>query len=342
MRGGPSLFSSEGMATGRVTLSECVLCCVHAEGPGRYSGDTTPPSIMVVPAPTPTGSKDNIVPQKSKASTASQDSKANTAFQDSKANTASQDSMVNIVPQNSKANTASQDSMVNIVPQNSKANTASQDSMVNIVPQNSKANTASQDSKANTASQDSMVNTAPPDSMGNTAPPDSMGNTGPPDSMGNTAPPDLGRRGGLAPQSTVTGPNSTMRMSQSAPLPLPSTSESASKPADDNSLLTIRAKLFYKKGAEFAELGVGTVKVQSSSKGVVHMLMRNDTALGNILLNVKVTKEMPLSTNKKSVLMVCPTPNPPLSAWEGPVTYLLRVKTDEMAGQILSVIQNNI
>lgn len=111
--------------------------------------------------------------------------------------------------------------------------------------------------------------------------------------------------------------------------------------SDDDSLLSVRTKLFYKKGSEFIEVGVGNLKVQSSSKGTVHLLMRNDTSIGNIMLNVKVSSDMPLSTNKKSVLVVCPAPNPPLNIGEGPVTYLLRVKTAELAEQLLNVIKDN-
>ena len=110
---------------------------------------------------------------------------------------------------------------------------------------------------------------------------------------------------------------------------------------DDGALFTVRTKLFYKKGSEYIDLGVGTLKVQSASGGSVHLLMRNDTSLGSILLNIKVVANMPMWTNKKSVLLVCPTPNPPLSVGEGPVTYLLRVKTAELAEQLLKVIKEH-
>lgn len=120
-----------------------------------------------------------------------------------------------------------------------------------------------------------------------------------------------------------------------APAALPSSS-------DDDSLLTVRAKLFYKNDAEFVEVGVGTLRVQSSSKGSVHLLMRNDTSIGTVMLNVKATGATPLSCNKKSVLLVCPAPNPPLSVGEGPVTYLLRVKTEQLAEQLLGVIKGGV
>lgn len=115
----------------------------------------------------------------------------------------------------------------------------------------------------------------------------------------------------------------------------------AATTSDDDSLLTVRAKLFYKKGSEFVDLGVGNIKAHSSSKGAIQLLMRNDTSLGTILLNVKVTGDMPVSCSKKSLLLVCPAPNPSLSIGEGPVTYLVRVKTTELAEQLLKVIQDN-
>lgn len=139
-------------------------------------------------------------------------------------------------------------------------------------------------------------------------------------------------------------PDKTVQLQPPAPPPslasgAPTTSTTSTS---EDCLLSIRTKLFYKKESEFVELGVGTLRVQSSSKGTVHLLMRNDTTIGTVMLNVKITGNMPLSCNKKSVLLVCPTPNPPLSVGEGPVTYLLRVKTDESAEQLLGVIKDNV
>lgn len=129
--------------------------------------------------------------------------------------------------------------------------------------------------------------------------------------------------------------------STATPTPPPSVLGVMTSSSDDDSLLTVRAKLFYKKGSEFTDLGVGNLKVQSSSKGAVQLLMRNDTSLGTILLNVKVTGDIPVSCSSKSVLIVCPAANPSLSVGEGPVTYLLRVKTAELAEQLLKAIQDN-
>ncbi len=41
------------------------------------------------------------------------------------------------------------------------------------------------------------------------------------------------------------------------------------------------------------------------------------------------------------MLVVCPAPNPPLSIVEGPVTYLLRVKTADVAEELLRVIKES-
>lgn len=113
----------------------------------------------------------------------------------------------------------------------------------------------------------------------------------------------------------------------------------STKPIDDgDSLFSVRTKLFYKKKADFVDLGVGTLKVQSSSPGTVRLLLRNDSSLRNVILNIKVTAEMPLSCTKKNVLLICPSPNPPLSVGTGPVTYLLRVKSVELAEELSGAI----
>ena len=129
--------------------------------------------------------------------------------------------------------------------------------------------------------------------------------------------------------------------SSSAPSPALASGAKA-PPPDDASLLSVKSKLFYKKELEFIEVGVGILKVQSSSKGQAHLLMRNETSIGNVMLNVKVSADMLLSAKKNNVLLVCPTPNPPLSSiGEGPVTYLLGVKTAESAEQLLNTIKEN-
>ena len=120
---------------------------------------------------------------------------------------------------------------------------------------------------------------------------------------------------------------------------------SSSQDCDDDSLMSTRAKLFYKKAEEFTELGVGTLKVQSSSGESVRLLLRNDTALGKVLMNVRLTPDVPTTLTKNNIIIVCP-PNPPLGkkgeGEEGVVTYLIRVKTVAMAEKLHSTIKENM
>ena len=103
----------------------------------------------------------------------------------------------------------------------------------------------------------------------------------------------------------------------------------------------MRCKLFYKKESSFTDLGVGQLLVEQRPSGV-RLLLRNDTTLGKILLNVHLRGEVPVTQQKNNVLIVC-LPNPPLSedANEA-VTYLIRVKDVGLAKQLHSVIKNHL
>lgn len=81
----------------------------------------------------------------------------------------------------------------------------------------------------------------------------------------------------------------------------------------------------------------------SSSEQTVRLLMRNDTSIGNVLLNVRLTPDMPMMLNKNNIIVVCP-PNPPVSKKEtsDTLTYLIRVKTGELAEQLYSTIKDNL
>ena len=119
---------------------------------------------------------------------------------------------------------------------------------------------------------------------------------------------------------------------------------SQSEDSEDDSLFSVRAKLFYKKEDVFTELGIGRLRVQLVSSGGngVRLLLRNDTKLGTILLNVRVTADIPVTTKGNNVFVVC-VPNPPLSkeATSTPVTYLLRVKTAQAASDLLKIIKQH-
>lgn len=102
-----------------------------------------------------------------------------------------------------------------------------------------------------------------------------------------------------------------------------------------------KCKLFYKKDNEFKEKGVGMLHLKMASEGKLQLLVRADTNLGNILLNILVPETMPCSrTGKNNVLVVC-VPNPPVDTKSpsSPVPILIRVKTTEDADELHKVLQ---
>jgi len=90
---------------------------------------------------------------------------------------------------------------------------------------------------------------------------------------------------------------------------------------------------------------------EDHSKAII--LVRNDTQLANILLNISLSPQLPVSrAGKNNVLLMCP-PNPPLnikptnqneqaqeqSTEGGVVTYLIRVKTTTLADQLYNLVK---
>uniref|UniRef100_A0A182M784 RanBD1 domain-containing protein n=1 Tax=Anopheles culicifacies TaxID=139723 RepID=A0A182M784_9DIPT len=100
---------------------------------------------------------------------------------------------------------------------------------------------------------------------------------------------------------------------------------------EKDSLYSKRCKLFVKAGGSYSDRGVGTLHVKMVD-GKVQVLVRADTSLGNILLNIILNESVPLQRlGKNNVMMIClPTPDskPP------PTSVLLRVKTTEEADQL--------
>nr|XP_019594796.1 PREDICTED: nuclear pore complex protein Nup50 isoform X2 [Rhinolophus sinicus] len=109
---------------------------------------------------------------------------------------------------------------------------------------------------------------------------------------------------------------------------------------EEDAFYSKKCKLFYKKDNEFKEKGVGTLHLKPTANQKTQLLVRADTSLGNILLNVLITPNMPCSrTGKNNVLIVC-VPNPPVDEKNAsvPVTMLIRVKTSEDADELHRVL----
>uniref|UniRef100_A0A182NB96 RanBD1 domain-containing protein n=1 Tax=Anopheles dirus TaxID=7168 RepID=A0A182NB96_9DIPT len=100
---------------------------------------------------------------------------------------------------------------------------------------------------------------------------------------------------------------------------------------EKDSLFSKRCKLFVKAAGSYSDRGVGTLHIKKVD-GKVQLLVRADTSLGNILLNIILNESVPLQRmGKNNVMMIClPTPDskPP------PTSVLLRVKTTEEADEL--------
>lgn len=108
--------------------------------------------------------------------------------------------------------------------------------------------------------------------------------------------------------------------------------------SEEDALYSKRCKLFFKKDGNFTERGVGTLYLKSLD-GKTQLLIRADTSLGNILLNIMLSASLPISkTGKNNVLLVC-VPNPPLNPKKPDskeaIPILIRVKTSEDADELL-------
>ncbi|XP_062058688.1 nuclear pore complex protein Nup50 isoform X1 [Lepus europaeus] len=109
---------------------------------------------------------------------------------------------------------------------------------------------------------------------------------------------------------------------------------------EEDAFYSKKCKLFYKKDNEFKEKGVGTLHLKPTANQKTQLLVRADTNLGNILLNVLILPNMPCSrTGKNNVLIVC-VPNPPLDEKSAstPATMLIRVKTSEDADELHRIL----
>ncbi|VDM18269.1 unnamed protein product [Hydatigera taeniaeformis] len=121
---------------------------------------------------------------------------------------------------------------------------------------------------------------------------------------------------------------------------------------EEGSVYTVRCKLFYKKADQWTERGLGNLHIIPSSDEKFQLLVRADTNLGNILLNIMVTKDIPMQLQKNNITFAC-VPSPPLpgnsKTKEGedaaspprPVPMLIRVKSPEAAENLLAEIDKH-
>lgn len=106
---------------------------------------------------------------------------------------------------------------------------------------------------------------------------------------------------------------------------------------EDGSVYSIKCKLFYQKSGTWTERGVGYLHLKPSDDKL-QLVVRADTTLGYVILNIILSPSIPLQRQgKNNVSMIC-VPNPPVDSKADPtkpVPMLVRVKTAEDADQLL-------
>jgi len=105
---------------------------------------------------------------------------------------------------------------------------------------------------------------------------------------------------------------------------------------ESDALYTKKCKLFYKKDVAYVERGLGYMYLKHTEESKLQVIIRADTSLGNILLNIIMTEDIPVErVGKNNVMLIC-VPNPPIDpkADPEPVTFLIRVKNSEDADEV--------
>lgn len=110
---------------------------------------------------------------------------------------------------------------------------------------------------------------------------------------------------------------------------------------EDDAFYSKKCKMFYKKDSEFKEKGVGTLHLKQTGEEKTQMIIRADTNLGNILLNIILQSSIPCSrVGKNNVMLLC-VPNPSIDDKnpDTAIPLLIRVKTEEDANELLKILE---
>uniref|UniRef100_A0A8C6TQV2 Nuclear pore complex protein Nup50 n=1 Tax=Neogobius melanostomus TaxID=47308 RepID=A0A8C6TQV2_9GOBI len=111
---------------------------------------------------------------------------------------------------------------------------------------------------------------------------------------------------------------------------------------EEDAFYSKKCKMFYKKDSEFKEKGVGTLHLKQTGEDKTQMIIRADTNLGNILLNIILQSSILCSrVGKNNVMLVC-VPNPCIDDKNPntPIPLLIRVKTEEDANELLKIVED--
>lgn len=106
-------------------------------------------------------------------------------------------------------------------------------------------------------------------------------------------------------------------------------------PVVEENIYCKRCKVFVKDDGDYKDRGTGTLYLKRVKDDKVQLLVRADTNLGNILLNILLSPGLPAKQLKNNVVLVCiPTPE----ADPKPKSVLVRVKTEDDAAELLKEI----
>lgn len=108
---------------------------------------------------------------------------------------------------------------------------------------------------------------------------------------------------------------------------------------ESESIYSKRCKVFVKSDSDYGNRGTGTLYLKSVQDNKIQLIVRADTNLGNILLNILLTASVPVKRlGKNNVMLICiPTPE----SDPKPTSVLVRVKTEEEADELLAEIQKH-
>lgn len=103
---------------------------------------------------------------------------------------------------------------------------------------------------------------------------------------------------------------------------------------EEDSVFSKRCKVFFKVDSNFQERGIGTIFVKPIKDSAKHqMIVRADTSLGNILVNVVLVEGLPVKRmGSNNVMLVC-VPN---TDFDKPVSVLFKVKTAADADEVVA------
>ncbi|KRY23916.1 Prenylcysteine oxidase [Trichinella patagoniensis] len=109
---------------------------------------------------------------------------------------------------------------------------------------------------------------------------------------------------------------------------------------EEGSVYSEKCKLYFKPDKEFVMKGIGFVYLKPNDNGKVQLIVRDNTPLGNLYLNIFLDELTPCQKISKNKIMLTAIPNPPIEGKNENevVTYLINMKTDKEADTLFDLI----